>query len=331
MKRPGLQKIAKWVAAPLLLLLLLNLIYLQLLQSGDIATQWQQLKNYFQESSKWWLVLVLLLAPCNWMVESVKWQLLNKRIYPISLWRSFCSILTGIAFAMITPGKVGEFAGRMLHFPNDYKVKATIGTFLSNIIQSFATTFGGLLGLIYCCIYYPSTWNLVFLSSVVAFIVLAVILSCYRFQLKYWIIKFKWGQKLQTALQALSFATPKLILQLFILSCFRFLIYNTQFLILANLLGAQLGWQEGLMITFLMFWMIAIIPSFLIADIGVRGFIAGLLFLQTGIVPNAITIFSASYVIWLLNLVLPAILGSLFVLKTSKYFKSSKMTPDART
>ncbi len=67
--------------------------------------------------------------------------------------------------------------------------------------------------------------------------------------------------------------------------------------------------------------MIAIIPSFLIADIGVRGFVAGLLFVNTGLASNALAIYSASYVIWLLNLVLPAIIGSLLLLRTYKYFK----------
>lgn len=325
MNKTAVQYLLKWLLAPTLLIVLLWLIYKQLLQSGDLWLQWEQLQSYFLNSSKIWLVVVVLLAPCNWLVESFKWRLLNANMYRLSLWQSFCSVLTGISFAMITPGKVGEFAGRMLHFPNDYKIKASIATFMSNIIQSLATTFWGIIGLLYYCIQYPSRWNIFFFIAVSMLGIIGLIAYKFRTQLLRSAKRYKWFHKVSNILQALSIAQPRLLVQLFILSCLRFLIYNIQFLILANLLGAQLEWFEGLMITFLMFWMIAIVPSFLIADIGVRGFIAGLLFVQSGISQNAIAILGASYVIWLINLVMPAIFGSLFVLKTGKYFKSSKI------
>jgi hypothetical protein len=67
-----------------------------------------------------------------------------------------------------------------------------------------------------------------------------------------------------------------------------------------------------------MFLVMAIVPTFAIAELGIRGkvsvAIAGLF---TG---NSLAIIAGTAGMWLLNLVLPALAGSLFLL-TIKFFK----------
>ena len=99
-----------------------------------------------------------------------------------------------------------------------------------------------------------------------------------------------------------------------LVSLVRFCIYNLQFLMVANIMGAGIPWAGGILVSAVMFWMITVIPSFFVADLGVRGYVAGLLFTETGIAGNAVAILAGSYTIWLLNWVLPAIIGSMLLL-----------------
>src|SRR5690606_18712533 len=129
-----------------------------------------------------------------------------------------------------------------------------------------------------------------------------------------WVAHKKWYRKLVVALRVVERYSPRDLLSLLLISSVRFCVYCLQFLILANVLGADIPWGEGLLLSALMFWLITVIPSFLVADLGVRGFIAGLLFTSTGIAGNSVAILAGSYLIWLLNLVLLAIIGSLLIL-----------------
>jgi hypothetical protein len=62
----------------------------------------------------------------------------------------------------------------------------------------------------------------------------------------------------------------------------------------------------------------AIVPSFAIADVGIRGKVAiGILAVFS---TNTLAILSGSVLVWLLNLVLPALIGSLLLLSI-KIFK----------
>ena len=129
-----------------------------------------------------------------------------------------------------------------------------------------------------------------------------------------WSENKKWLRKVIVSLQVLKRYSKQDLVTILTLSFIRFCIYNFQFLLLINILGAGVPWVIGFFISGLMFWMITVIPSLFLADLGVRGFVAGLLFTDTAITANSMTILAGSYTIWLLNLVLPAIIGSILVL-----------------
>lgn len=304
----------RFVIAPLVLLILLYLIYLQILKSGSIAEQWTNLKAHWYASNKWIFILVLLLAPINWLTEALKWRIGLEKIYPLSLGHAYKGVLTGISFAMISPGKVGDFAGRILHVPNVYKVKATVATFINNTIQAIATTTFGLLGIIYFHVVYGQEWSRYTLWGGLFLIVVGMVLLGFRKVIWGRIRAHSWIKSNIEKWDLLKSINTTQFWKIYGLSLVRYLIYNLQFLLLILTLGAPISFFSGLLLTFLMFWLIAVIPSFLVADLGVRGFIAGLVFINTGIIDNTLVVLSASYIIWLVNLVLPAILGSVLIL-----------------
>lgn len=312
-----------YILSPLLMVLLLWLIYRQVTQKDDFATQWESFKQHFREGNKWLLISVLLMAPVNWMLEAAKWYKLLLKIQPVRYFKALASILTGIAFSMVTPNKIGDFAGRILYVDDKNKLRAAIATLISNLSQTIVTYSFGIAGLIYFNIAYPGTWQK--LTLIAALLSAALLLFVYlRIDLiADWADGKKWLRKVIVSIRILKRYSRRDLLQLLGISFCRFCVYNLQFLILANVFGAGIPWVEGILVSGLMFWMITVIPSVFFADLGVRGYVANLLFTSTNIAASSLAILAGSYIIWLLNLVLPAIVGSILML-TIRFGKEKK-------
>jgi len=313
-----------YILSPLLMIVLLWLIYRQVTNKGDFDTQWQSFKLHFLEGDKFLLVAVLLMAPLNWMLEAAKWFRLLKKIQPIPYFRALASTLTGIAFAIVTPNKIGDFAGRILYVNNRNKLRAAIATLISNLSQTIVTYSFGIAGLIYFNIAHPGAWQK---GALVAALVSASLLMFIYLRVDMianWADGKKWLRKVIVSIRILKRYSKKDLLQLLGISFCRFSVYNLQFLILANVFGAGIPWFTGFLVSGLMFWMITVIPSIFVADLGVRGYIANLLFITTAIAANGVSILAASYMIWLLNLILPAIIGSVLIV-TVRFNKTESL------
>jgi hypothetical protein len=306
--------ILNYILAPLLLAVLLGLIYRQITAKGSFGDQWNDFKAHWYAGNKFLLALVLLLAPVNWMLEAKKWQMLLRKIEPLPFRRAFASTLTGIAFSLVTPNKIGDFAGRILYLDDKNKLRAVIATLVGNLAQTIVTFVFGIAGLIYFNIYYPGPWQ--GLALIAALLAAAILVFVYlRIDLiASWSEGKPWLRKIIISIRILKRYSRNDLLQLLWMSLIRFCVYNLQFLVLANVLGAGIPWHTGFLVSGLMFWMITVIPSIFVADLGVRGFIAGLLFTDTAISANSMAILAGSYMIWFLNLVIPAIIGSILIL-----------------
>lgn len=314
MNKINKKKLLNYIIAPLLLIILLFLIYKQISARGSLKSEWDNFLIYFQRGNKTLFVLVLLLGPVNWMMEAKKWQWLLQKIEPLPFRRAFASTLTGIAFALITPNKIGDFAGRILYLSNKTKLRGAIATLIGNLAQTTVVFMFGIIGLIYFNIYFPGNWQLIAL-------ILAILGA--SFLLYFYLnisILARWSQrfpKLRTiviAMRVLKRYSKRDLIKILTISFLRFCVYNIQFLMIINIFGAGVPWVVGFFISGLMFWFITVIPSLFIADLGVRGFLAGLLFTDTGLSHNAVSVLAGSYSIWILNLVIPAIIGSILIL-----------------
>ncbi|RQO31995.1 hypothetical protein DBR32_04125 [Taibaiella sp. KBW10] len=303
-----------YIFAPALLVLLLFLIYKQVMAKGDMAAQWQALKAHLNPETLKWFVLVLLLAPLNWTLEALKWQRLLSRITPVRFTKAFASMLTGMAFSLVTPNRVGDFAGRILHVQNRYKLKAAIASMIGSIAQMCITASFGIAGLIYYNLYFGNTLSLVLLGLAVL-LAFAIIWFYLRIDmLSRLATKYRWLRRVNIALRVLRNYRKADLGYILLLAFGRFLIYNGQFLLLVNILGAAVPWGPGFLMSALMFWTLAVVPSIAMLELGVRGYAGMSLFVTTGLTAASLPILSGSYMLWVINLVLPALLGSVLIL-----------------
>ena len=103
----------------------------------------------------------------------------------------------------------------------------------------------------------------------------------------------------------------KILLRLLSISFFRYAVFVLQYIFMLQLLQVEQNVWTGLWIITVMFWILAIIPSFAIADLGIRKKKKKTLFSYSS---NTIGILTATFGIWFVNLFIPALIGSLLIL-----------------
>jgi hypothetical protein len=97
------------------------------------------------------------------------------------------------------------------------------------------------------------------------------------------------------------------------ISLIRYSIYTAQYLILLHWMNVHMPVFQGFFMCALFFWITAIIPSITLIELGERGAIGLYLFYHFS--DNTIGILTATVVIWCINLIIPAIVGSVLIFR----------------
>src|SRR5690606_17829008 len=95
-------------------------------------------------------------------------------------------------------------------------------------------------------------------------------------------------------------------------SAIRYVIFSGMFYGLLVIFGGKIAIPEAIPLIFAMYFLVSILPTLFIFDVVIRGGVAVWLFSFAG-VPELIVL-STVLAMWLLNFVLPSLLGSFFVL-----------------
>jgi len=276
-------------------------------------------------ASKFWTVVILVFA--NWGIEARKWQLLMKGVERISYFVAFKAVLSGLTLSLNTPNRIGEYGGRILYVQEGNRIKAISLSIAGSMSQLIVTLMMGCTGLLLLINQQPSGdfilglsffWVkiLLFLSAGVAFLLLFI-----YFRLS-WLIKIIEKippfVKYARYISVLEDFHAKVLLRLLSLSFVRFTVFVIQYILLLQALNIDITWMQGFWIISILFLVLAVVPSFAIADLGIRGkFSVGLLALYSS---NTIGIIGATFGIWFINLFIPAVAGSILILGT-KIFK----------
>ena len=104
-----------------------------------------------------------------------------------------------------------------------------------------------------------------------------------------------------------------ILLRILSLSGVRYLVFVMQYYLLFMVFGVEVNWWQTLQSVSVLFLVLAILPSFtFLTDLGIR-WKAGIEIVQL-YSSNTIGIFAAAFTIWLVNLIIPALIGSLLIL-----------------
>jgi len=268
---------------------------------------------------------VLMLV--NWLLESFKWQYVTRKIEKISALEAIEAVFCGLTWAIFTPNRLGEYAGRVLFLPNRKRIHGVFAMAVGSFGQNVITNVLGLSAVLWFLFtFYVNTGRhfqlniwlyLLIAAGVIIFIVFFVILYFHIIWVVNILDRIPFIKKFHRFFDIMGrYKKPELInIMLFCLA--RFAVFTFQYYLIIHMLIPQMQAFEMIMMVLIFLFVQSALPSLDLVDIGVRNGMA--VFLFGYITHQTIAVMAAVSSIWLINLIIPAILGSVFVFKL-KFF-----------
>jgi len=273
------------------------------------------------------VTVVILMMFLNWFLESLKWRFLISKIEKVSIKRSIRAIFSGITVSAFTPNRVGEYGGRVFCLEKADRFKGVLITVIGSMAQLVTTIVFGSIGILLLPNLMPEfdslLSNIVFAYPIMLFLlillnVLLVTLFLNASVFSVVLSKIKFLRKFKKYNEVFSFYNSSELLEILLYSVGRYIVFTTQFFILLQVFDVQIGYVDAMILITTMLLVISIIPTIAITEIGIRGSVA--LFLFGLVSVNAIGILSATFVMWVINLLLPALIGTIFIFSL-KFFR----------
>jgi hypothetical protein len=257
--------------------------------SADIKIQFAKV-TFFE-----WAVLLLLFLG-NYLMEAIKWQNLLASWSPISILKSYKSVLIGQAFAFFTPARSGDYVGRILLLPPGSKIKGVAQLAWSSYAQLIITISIGSIALFF---------NLPFFPWIKWFMPLGLIAALFVYfhpgEFKGWLNKINQLQ-----------IENKLKLNLLGLSFLKYMIFILQYTWAVKMLNIPITPIDLWIALGVLFLLLSIIPSISLTDLVIRGQI--IVVLLEPYYNNSLMLICLSTIIWAVNFLLPAIIGAFLLI-----------------
>ena len=273
------------------------------------------------------VVLLILMMFLNWFLESLKWRFLISKIEKISIKRSVRAIFSGITVSAFTPNRVGEYGGRVFCLEQADRVKGILITVIGSMAQLVVTIVFGSIGILLL----PNLMSefdsllsqFVFAYPIMLFLLillntLLVTLFLNASVFSSLLSKINFFKKYEKYNEVFSFYNSSELLEVLLYSVARYIVFTTQFFILLQLFEVDITYINAMILIMTMLFVISIIPTIAITEIGVRGSVA--IFLFGLLSANTVGILSATFVMWVINLLLPALIGTAFIF-TLRFFR----------
>jgi hypothetical protein len=264
-----------------------------------------------------YFILLLIMMLANWMLESYKWRLLMAAIEGIGFFKSMKAIFSGVTIALFTPNRVGEYGGRVFHLMKADRIEAVLLTVVGSYAQLLITIMAGLLSAIWFIPYkiglgpFNEIGALALGILTIATCAFLIIMYLNTAVLSSVLNRLPIPDKYRHYTEVFSRHEPKTLLIVLLLSASRYVIFTAQFILLLHIFNVELDYFTGLMLISLTYLTMTVVPTIAITELGVRGSLA-MYFLGT-VSANTVGIFTASSILWVINLVIPALFGVIFI------------------
>ncbi len=277
-------------------------------------------------ASAWMAAAAFVLMFFNWGIEARKWQLALSPVHTITFPVACRAIFTGTTLAFFTPNRIGEYMGRIMHLEEGKRISSIALTIVCSLAQLMITITAGIAGIYFIRDRLEAAegpriifWINLFLTGVCG---VWIVLTIFYFRIS-WLMKkietIRGIEKYLTYISVLDRFNATLLLRILSLSAGRFLIFILQYALLFSAFGVNMEWWQTFWSVSVVFLVIAVIPSIaLLTELGVR-WEASLEVIRL-FSPNMAGILAASLAVWVINLVIPALIGSLLIPRL-KFFR----------
>ncbi|HEU4789033.1 MAG TPA: hypothetical protein VFS71_05070 [Flavobacterium sp.] len=279
-------------------------IYNQLANNDKL--DWQKFLVLFHKNqSVLGIGFILLLSVLNRLFEIIKWKYLVSYLHPISLAEATKQVLAGLTAGLFTPNGVGEYAGKALYFDKKEAKKVVFLNLICNGIQMILTVVFGIFGLLY----FNAQYSVITTKTVTILFGFLLILFAVLFSAKKITIK---GYSIEKLIHKTN-EIPKTIHQKNMLfAILRYLAFSHQYYFLFLAFDVDLPYLILISAISSVYFLASSLPTFQFLDFAVKGSVAVYFFGVLGV--NEWVVVFVTTLMWFLNVVLPVIIGSYYVL-----------------
>lgn len=310
--------ILNYIAGPLLFLILSWSIYHNLQKQYTFPQLQASFSQAFNAGNRWLVTTLFALMCCNWGIEAYKWKVLMRRIQPISMLTACKAVFAGLSFSMFIPNSVGDYIGRTLFINEGNRLRSVPLTVVGSLSQLIITLVWGVGGLWYLgktvlrTEGLPAFWLAGLLYAVVAALMVLLLLFFKISWFTVWLEKIPFVRRHRYFVQSLEQFSTAQLTHILVLSVLRYAVFIIQYLVVFRLFNVHIPIIQAAFAVCVLFLLLAVIPAVPnIAELGVRGEASRQLF---GLLSanTAGIVFSAAF-IWIVNLIIPALAGTIFL------------------
>ena len=273
-------------------------IYNQLANNDHL--DWQKFIVLFNKNqSVLGIAFILFLSFLNRFFEILKWQNLVAHLHPIGLNEATKQVLGALTAGIFTPNGLGEYAGKALFFKKTETKKVVFLNLICNGIQMILTVIFGTIGL-WILGYWR--WSLLLMLLVLLFFVMGLLIKSIK-------IKTFSIEKLIEKINAIS--RPIHQKNIF-LGISRYLVFSHQYYFLFLAFDVDLPYFTLMATVATVYFLASSLPTFQFLDFAVKGSVAVYFFGMLGV--NEWIVVFVTTLMWFLNVVLPVVIGSYYVL-----------------
>jgi hypothetical protein len=279
-------------------------IYNQLAHNDKL--DWQKFIVLFRKNYSFsGIAFLLILSVLNRFFEILKWQNLVSFLHKISLSEATKQVLGALTAGLFTPNGVGEYAGKALYFEKSKAKKIIFLNLICNGIQMILSVVFGIFGLLYFNANYtiitPKTVSILF---GICFLLFGILFVSKKINIK--------GYSIEKLIHKIN-EIPKSIHQknIFLAVC-RYLVFSHQYYFLFLAFDVDLPYFTLIATIASVYFLASSLPTFQFLDFAVKGSVAVYFFGKLGV--NEWIVVFISTLMWFLNVVLPVVIGSYYVM-----------------
>ena len=282
----------------LIVLVAFYFIYNQLANNDKL--DWNKFLILFHKNqSVAGISFILLFSFLNRFFEILKWQNLAQVVRKIAVNEATKQVLAALTLGVFTPVGAGEYAGKALYFDKKDTKKIIFLNLICNGIQIIATGVFGIIGMIILGYW---LWSFAIIGIVILVTILIFISKK---------IKIK-GFSIDDFITKINEIPKKIHQRNFALGMCRYLVFSHQYYFLFLAFDVNLPYSILMATITTVYFLASIIPSFQFLDFALKGGLAVYFFGLLGV--NEWVVLFVTTLMWFLNVVLPVVLGSYYVL-----------------
>uniref|UniRef100_UPI001E5CDCA2 lysylphosphatidylglycerol synthase domain-containing protein n=1 Tax=Confluentibacter lentus TaxID=1699412 RepID=UPI001E5CDCA2 len=239
----------------------------------------------------------------------MKWQYLVSEIKKIKFKTALQQSLGALTVSLLTPNRIGEYGAKAIFYNKEFRKRILLINLMSNVMQMSTTCIFGVIGFWFFTSKYALKLDYYKLTLGLLFIIFAFSLGAYIMKKSKFTIK---GFSLEKLKVFIKIFNKKTIFLGFLFSLIRYLVFSFQFYFLLHIFKVEISYLNAMMVISSMYFLSSIIPTISFFDVVIKGSVALYLFSFVGV--DELVILNITTLMWLLNFVLPSLVGSYFVL-----------------